>query len=177
MVRPGSFSDRQVRVRHPAEDNNTEDFNVTQRRTRIRRIFAILLAHMDPNSSVYNTLSTEYDNDGLIALRYIQEDGVGNIPMSSLLSARNLRSAGTISPFNLKTSKSHSTRSQSWETKLAHLLKNSIHRVCILKESRAGQRAAAHRVAITRDTRRGVPVCLRRMYMCMRMCAIVTRLP
>ena len=68
---------------HHANAPNGTAAQVIQRRTRIRRIFAILLAHMDPNSAVYNTLSTEYDNDGLIALRYIQEDGVGNIPMSS----------------------------------------------------------------------------------------------
>ena len=53
-----------------------------QRRTRVRRIFSILLAHMDPNSAVYDILSTEYNNDGLLALRYIQQDGIGNIPMS-----------------------------------------------------------------------------------------------
>ena len=54
-----------------------------QRNGRIRRIFAVLMCHIDSNSAVYSLLQSEYDNEGLVALQYVQEDHVGNLPLSS----------------------------------------------------------------------------------------------
>ena len=55
---------------------------VTQRNARIRRIFTVLMSHIDPTSGIYRELERDFQNDGLIALRYIQQDDVGNLPYS-----------------------------------------------------------------------------------------------
>ena len=49
--------------------------------TRNRRIFSILIAHISPNAAVRNYLIQEYNDDGIAAIAYIEQDDVGNIPL------------------------------------------------------------------------------------------------
>ena len=71
-------------VDHGGHANGAPNANAAQqaqRQSRIRRIFSVLMAHIDPTSAIYSELEADYDNEGLIALDYIQEDGVGNKPI------------------------------------------------------------------------------------------------
>ena len=40
------------------------------------------MCHIDSNSAVYSLLQSECDNEGLVALQYVQEDHVGNLPLT-----------------------------------------------------------------------------------------------
>ena len=53
-----------------------------QREMRIHRIFSILMAHINPACALYKELEQDFGNNGLIALRYVCEDNVGNLPIS-----------------------------------------------------------------------------------------------
>ena len=58
--------------------------NATQNQhtnTRNRRIFAILIAHIDPNAAVRQYLIDEFNDDGIAALTFIAQDDIGNIPL------------------------------------------------------------------------------------------------
>ena len=54
-----------------------------QRQARIRRIFTILMCHIDSQSAIYAELERDFNNQGVIAINYLLEDHVGNLPLSA----------------------------------------------------------------------------------------------
>ena len=50
--------------------------------TRNRRIFSTLINYIDPTSAVRDYLISDFNDDGILALTYIRQDDVGNLPLS-----------------------------------------------------------------------------------------------
>ena len=50
--------------------------------TRNRRIFATLIKYIKPGSFVSTYLQRDFDNEGILALQYIRQDDIGNLPLS-----------------------------------------------------------------------------------------------
>ena len=56
---------------------------INQRDARVRRIYSALLAHIDKNSAIYDDIEAQFGiaRNGIAAINYIRQDGVGNIPL------------------------------------------------------------------------------------------------